>query len=145
MVALALTFAAALAAAAPSEAPETWDRLPPEIVRDVENAVVMPSGAADIDRYDRFYSAAWQDDRLVVVGSFVQRRPEQSEGSVYRLYGPQPFEIDGGGCRVVNLVYDVDGEAAPDLNCNGEPAAEPQAVARKAPRSAAQIVDIPRR
>jgi hypothetical protein len=145
MVALALTFAATLATVSYVEDPEAWDRLPPEIVRQVEDAIVMPNGASELERYDRFYSVEWRGDRPVVVGAFVQRRPEQAEGSNYRLYGPQPFYIEGGGCGVVNLSYDLEESASPDLNCNPETGAEPRAKLRRFKRAEPQVVEVPRR
>ena len=145
MVALAFTLAATLALTDYAEDPDAWGRPPPEIVRQVENAIVMPNGADDLNRYDRFYSLEWRGDRPVVVGVFVARRPEQSEGDNYRLYGPQPFAIEGGGCGVVNLLYDPEDAAAPELACNPQLGADRRLARSKIRRAEAQIVDIPKK
>jgi len=145
MVALALIFAATLGAADYVEDPDAWLRPPPEIVRQVENTIVMPSGANELERYDRFYSIEWRGDRPVVVGTFVERRPEQSEGDNYRLFGPQRFSIAGGGCSVLNLTYDIEEGASPDLNCNPDWLADRRLAAPRIRRSEVQVVDIPRR
>ena len=145
MVTLAVALAATLTAATYVEDPEGWDRLRPEIVRSVENAIVMPSGAEDIDRYDRFYSVEWRGDRPVVVGAFLERRPEQAEGENYRLYGPLPFDIEGGGCSVVNLTYDLENDESPRLNCNGDGGPERFVQKKRLRPIEAQIVNIPKR
>ena len=145
MVALAFTFAATLALADYPDQPDAWVQPPPEVVRQIENAIVMPGGAAPIGRYDRFYTLEWRGDRPVVIGAFIERRPEQSEGATYRLYGPQPFAIEGGGCSVLNLAYDPEDSTAPDLNCNAELRGPGKYARVKIRRGEAQVVDIPKR
>jgi hypothetical protein len=144
MIALAIGFAALTAAPAATEQPDIWARVSPEFVRSLENRTVLPSGAATLERYDRFYSVEWQGEQPLIVGTFVERRPEQAPGRNYRLLGLQRVTTYGGGCSVLTLATDPAAVGAPSVACNEEARSARPAKQRRAVRPTAQIVDLRR-
>ena len=145
MVLLALALAAGLAASDLSPEPDLWARISPELMRQIETGLMMPSGASPIERYDRFYSVEWRGDHPVVQALFIERRPEQSEGSNYRLVGAPPVWITGGGCGVVNLTFEPTEGAVTDIACNPETVAEVRPMIPTKPAAGPQVINLRKR
>ena len=93
--------------------------LSPDVIRRLESAVVMPSGAKPIQSYDRFYTIENKNGREMVSGIFLGF-PEQHAAPAVHIVEPMNMpRVSDGGCYVVHLLYDVQAKRIVMLFCNG--------------------------
>lgn len=128
---LAAVLAAGFAAAAA-------DRPTAAEVARIESVVDLPSGARSLNEYDRFYARSTEEGRPVILGAYQRtwirdvaerhRRDDpanwkmaapQRVGEVYRVREADLPVATGGGCTVINLVYDVERQAVARVSCHG--------------------------
>lgn len=85
-------------------------------VETVEGNLNLPSGAHSLDSYTRYYAEEVVGGRRMLVGIFVYKDGEPG----IRIVEPSalPRVLDGG-CRVVNLRYDIERRKLSGLFCNG--------------------------
>jgi hypothetical protein len=85
-------------------------------VESVEASLRLPSSAHSLDSYTRYYALEVVEGRRILVGIFVY---EDGEPGI-RIVEPSalPRVLDGG-CRIVNLRYDIEKRKLSGLFCNG--------------------------
>lgn len=80
----------------------------------IETTQRMPRGSAPIAAYARFY--AWADVQKTKVTAVYLRA--ETPGRRWVDFDDLPMSLDGG-CRVVELVYDVKTGVIDDIYCHG--------------------------
>lgn len=82
---------------------------------DFEKRLILPSGAADIGDYNRYYY--FSGDRIA--GEFV--RAESGRGRVVIVQNPAALpHMEDGGCDVINLEGDRRHIERAKISCNGD-------------------------
>jgi hypothetical protein len=81
----------------------------------IEKTIVLPSGAAPIARYERFYS--WDEQSgATVVGEYEL---SGHAGRKWVAAKDMPITMDGG-CGVITFVYNVGLKRFIHVGCNGD-------------------------
>ena len=114
----------ALGAACLAPARLSAPRLSPDLLDRIEREARLPTGAAPIASYARFYalttlrriSAQSPDDRPMVMAIYM--RGEGLPGRLVATVETLP-KFSGHGCDTIMLYYDIDGERMSGVNCAG--------------------------
>ena len=110
---------ALLVLAACSSAAERQQR---QIMRQIEQKVQLPAGAAKLEKYARYYAM----DGSRVVGTYITFVDPRND--YYNLPTGQARWINDhrnlpgisdGGCSVVNVLYDPKTQKVEEVSCNG--------------------------
>jgi hypothetical protein len=90
--------------------------IPGRFITAIEKNLAMPNHALPLESYVRYYSGTIQNNRRMIFGTFILD-PERASIKVVSI-DKMPHVFDGG-CRVVNLKYDVTKKKIVALFCNG--------------------------
>ncbi len=81
----------------------------------LERVVRLPPAAEPIDAYARYYSLGAEDDRAILVGTYVLNAPDPPG----RYIRSVPVWVLDGGCSVVNVRFDLATRRVVGAFCNG--------------------------
>jgi hypothetical protein len=84
-------------------------------IRQLEQALKLPSAATSIDHYSRYYTGIVDRGKLVIVGTLVSGLDKIT---IVDSLNDLPGILDGG-CSVVNVEFDVQSRRFIKVYCNG--------------------------
>ena len=87
------------------------------LVAKVERELVLPQNAKRLGEYKKYYFGVLSGKERILGAVFVYKEGEA--GALIVKEAEAPHILDGG-CGVINLKYDVDGQKVISLFCNGE-------------------------
>jgi hypothetical protein len=90
---------------------------PASIMSRIESAVAMPTGAAPLGAYGRYYALESRTDGVRKILAVFVREPSPQRHWVSQ--NELPLVLDGG-CDIVTLTYDLDADRVERVECNGE-------------------------
>ena len=108
---MAAFFAGLGMASAESWSPDT------ALVAKVEKELVLPRSSKPLKEYKRYYFGILSGKERILGAVFVYKEGEAGALIVKEAEAPQILD---GGCGVIHLKYDVDGQKVISLFCNGE-------------------------
>jgi hypothetical protein len=83
----------------------------------IEKNLELPVGAGTLGDHQRFYSAKVSGDDVVVHGILFRVSPG-SRGGVRIVTASEMPVVAGGGCSIVNLLYDLRRNQIREIFCN---------------------------